>query len=57
MTDHMWISIDEEEVPDGCNIIEVMYQDGTIKKMCSCDYYWDVYNKKELPVFYREGIE
>ena len=55
--DHMWIYIDEEEVPDGCNPIEVMYQAGTVKKMCSCDYHWDVHNKKELPMFYREEIE
>jgi hypothetical protein len=50
----MWTAIEDEDVPDGCTYIEVMYPDGTVSNMCSCDYWWyKSQNKKILPEFWR----
>lgn len=50
----MWTAIEDDEVPDGCTYIEVMYSDGTVSNMCSCDYWWyKSQNKKILPEFWR----
>lgn len=57
MTDHMWTFIlDHDDVPGGCQDMEFMYDDDTIVEMCTCDYHWDVYLKKELPAYYRKLI-
>lgn len=51
MVDHMWEDINES-LPDGCTDIEVMYSDGRICDMCSCDVHW----LKELPIYWRYAI-
>jgi hypothetical protein len=54
--DHMWIPI-EEGYPDGCVDLEVIYKSGERGTLCSCDLHWKVYQKKELPEYFRRGIE
>lgn len=29
-----------ENIPDGCNYVEIRCTDGTIRELCSCDYWW-----------------
>ena len=55
MIDHMWKSI-EEEVPDGCVRLEVMYAGGRISHMCSCDIHWCKTKQQMLPEYWRYDI-
>jgi len=40
-------------MPDGCSEVMVMYQDGRVADMCSCDYWWLEPKGKELPIYFR----
>ena len=46
-----WVPI--ELMPDGCSDVEVMYQDGSVKNYCSCDYWHDRLTDKEQPILFR----
>lgn len=37
----------------GCSEVTVMYQDGHVSEMCSCDYWWLKTQGKELPIYFR----
>lgn len=55
MTDHMWKPIDED-FPDGCVWIKVMYNDDTTRLTCSCDVHWDMSKENELPLYWKEDL-
>ena len=42
----MWIFLDEQDFPDGCVEIEVLFEDGRIVECCSCDMHWRRYKKQ-----------
>ena len=33
-----WQPVDR--MPNGCNELEVRLHDGTVREICSCDYWW-----------------
>lgn len=52
MVDHMWNEVDEN-LPDGCAYIEVLYKSGRSQTMCLCDLHWKISGKEEVPIYYR----
>lgn len=36
-----------ENMPDGCVDVTVKYEDGSTRELCSCDYWWNVYKKRD----------
>ena len=49
--DHMWKPL--EDCPNGCVEVEVMYADGRVAQLCSCDVHWNLSLGKETPYFWR----
>ncbi len=46
-----WTPIDS--VPDGCVLIEVLYEGGTTWQCCSCDVHWDRFKGRDVPTHWR----
>ena len=51
LRDHMWKPL--EDCPNGCVEVEVMYADGQVTQLCSCDVHWNISLGKETPYFWR----
>lgn len=54
-TNHKWTLVSDDTVPDGCVDLEVMYEDGTIKKYCSCDIHWAKHLGDTTPLYWRHA--
>ena len=35
-----------ENMPDGCQKVSIRLADGSVKEVCSCDYWWAVSSGK-----------
>ena len=57
MDDHYasWEWVPIENMPDGCNEVEVRFEDGSTVEYCSCDYWWSLQSDKAPPTHFRFG--